>query len=602
MAKLSAEELKNLPDSMFGLPKERKYPLTDEEHVRKAIQFFRYCPNKDKKELAKNINRRAKQLKMKIKVQPSSPFYKYADQSILKEAMLIKEFHIGQLSPIVPIKPEVIHINFANGKSIGEIKDTDQIRKLGWIWDKEDTSTEEKNEATLNLAAECAKRNYKFTKAMYENFNAIVECNYMTRSGNDFDMISSPIFEDFVNSAGRTINNDYVNYDLLLKSIKDEVDTDNIIKIVSQIRNKDVLAAAIAFVNSSTNIRQDDKKIFNSKIDEFINPKEISIVMTKPEPALLQEGIPPKWNFTPDDDFIVKNFVENVKDDRSIMQTFERLARIIYPDIDSLPIWGVAIPSMMDLFIISKYCENHKVAETNLGYSEVSYREQKFLFLKKDTVFYLVKTVMKNSKEKFVFCMKIYDVNIADYNTGIIDYCNHIFNANFYPVHNKIDVISGHAPKLEAQDFKDVVAGFNISSCGNLSMVYDESKSWVDKLAVIKMSFNNAEANEDWESYKYNLGFLFATIGYISKVYIEDRKTLKDGGYEYKDAMSAYSMCVMAFKSKIRNFWKIQDDFDFVDWYVNKANYNEKLRIFDIDNDKESLTSKVRILYDMIIR
>ena len=40
MAKLTAEQLKALPDKMFGLTKERKWPLRDREHVIKAIQFF----------------------------------------------------------------------------------------------------------------------------------------------------------------------------------------------------------------------------------------------------------------------------------------------------------------------------------------------------------------------------------------------------------------------------------------------------------------------------------------------------------------------------------------------------------------------------------
>ena len=89
MAKLTSSQLKALPDEYFGLPKTRQYPMPDEEHVIKAIQFFRYCKPENKDELAKNINRRAKELKMHIKVQPSSAFYKYIFTKQLRILVLL---------------------------------------------------------------------------------------------------------------------------------------------------------------------------------------------------------------------------------------------------------------------------------------------------------------------------------------------------------------------------------------------------------------------------------------------------------------------------------------------------------------------------------
>ena len=43
-AELSAEERNNLKASQFGLPEERKFPLTDANHVRSAISYFHTCP------------------------------------------------------------------------------------------------------------------------------------------------------------------------------------------------------------------------------------------------------------------------------------------------------------------------------------------------------------------------------------------------------------------------------------------------------------------------------------------------------------------------------------------------------------------------------
>jgi len=63
---LSKEEREKLDDDEFGLPKERKFPLNDAEHVRKAIQFFYHAKDSKKEELAKNILDKAEEYDVKI--------------------------------------------------------------------------------------------------------------------------------------------------------------------------------------------------------------------------------------------------------------------------------------------------------------------------------------------------------------------------------------------------------------------------------------------------------------------------------------------------------------------------------------------------------
>lgn len=55
--RLDTEERRELPDSAFGLPERREYPMPDAEHVRAAETYFRYCPEELKPELARNILR-----------------------------------------------------------------------------------------------------------------------------------------------------------------------------------------------------------------------------------------------------------------------------------------------------------------------------------------------------------------------------------------------------------------------------------------------------------------------------------------------------------------------------------------------------------------
>lgn len=53
--RLSYEEKKELPSSVFGLPERREYPMPDAAHVRAAEAYFRYCPEELKPRLARAI-------------------------------------------------------------------------------------------------------------------------------------------------------------------------------------------------------------------------------------------------------------------------------------------------------------------------------------------------------------------------------------------------------------------------------------------------------------------------------------------------------------------------------------------------------------------
>lgn len=52
---LNTEERRDLPESVFGLPERREYPMPDAAHVRAAEAYFRYCPEDLKPQLARAI-------------------------------------------------------------------------------------------------------------------------------------------------------------------------------------------------------------------------------------------------------------------------------------------------------------------------------------------------------------------------------------------------------------------------------------------------------------------------------------------------------------------------------------------------------------------
>lgn len=67
--RLTYKEKEALPDSVFGLPERREYPMPDAAHVRAAEAYFRYCPENLKPRLAKAILARAKEFGVDVESQ-----------------------------------------------------------------------------------------------------------------------------------------------------------------------------------------------------------------------------------------------------------------------------------------------------------------------------------------------------------------------------------------------------------------------------------------------------------------------------------------------------------------------------------------------------
>ena len=85
-----------LPDSVFGVPEQRKFPLDSEEHVRSAIKFFNYVDPKYEKELANNIKKAMKKYNINdVKIGEKNRLSKYikstSDKSVKEAVDLSKD-------------------------------------------------------------------------------------------------------------------------------------------------------------------------------------------------------------------------------------------------------------------------------------------------------------------------------------------------------------------------------------------------------------------------------------------------------------------------------------------------------------------------------
>ncbi|MBQ4278613.1 MAG: hypothetical protein IJC16_01485 [Rikenellaceae bacterium] len=65
--RLDAAERHELPDSAFGIPETREFPMPDAAHVRAAEAYFRYAPEDKKAELARRILAKAAELGVTVR-------------------------------------------------------------------------------------------------------------------------------------------------------------------------------------------------------------------------------------------------------------------------------------------------------------------------------------------------------------------------------------------------------------------------------------------------------------------------------------------------------------------------------------------------------
>ena len=76
--KLSSKDRKKLPDSEFGIPETRSFPLNDVAHVKAAIRMFNHCPVEHEKKLAKRIIKKIKQYNITdIEVSEENRFHEF---------------------------------------------------------------------------------------------------------------------------------------------------------------------------------------------------------------------------------------------------------------------------------------------------------------------------------------------------------------------------------------------------------------------------------------------------------------------------------------------------------------------------------------------
>ena len=82
-----------LPDSVFGIPQERKYPMPDEKHTRSAIKLFNHVDPKYEEQLAKAVIKNMKKYGIDGSVVgPNNRLRKYLPKDMIKELSMLEGF------------------------------------------------------------------------------------------------------------------------------------------------------------------------------------------------------------------------------------------------------------------------------------------------------------------------------------------------------------------------------------------------------------------------------------------------------------------------------------------------------------------------------
>lgn len=222
-ADLSAKDRNKLPESDFGLPEKRKYPMPDKEHVLLAIKFFKHVDKEDEKELANNIIKKMKEFKMnKVVVGDGNKFFKYWHKEFNESVSVNRKDTIASITKALENNGMKAHIS-KNGEW-GSDKFTsgdDNTLCLGSF------SKETYDDAYKIIKNAVDKDEYRISKDNY--FTIFVKAKrVVTESNNDLEF-SYYFSDDMIEKFNNTVDMSSVNDEPINESGQVKIETSSAI-------------------------------------------------------------------------------------------------------------------------------------------------------------------------------------------------------------------------------------------------------------------------------------------------------------------------------------------------------------------------------------
>jgi hypothetical protein len=559
-AKLNTEKRNELKDSDFGLPKERKFPLNDEPHVRKAIQFFKFCELTKRNELAKNINKKLKEYDMKVTVSSDNPFSKYAnpelvtiteavsplgyvDESMRDSIDFITRFHISSVHDMLTLEAHCKNI-------IDENVERNNI-KHGY-----DSFVETINEALKYRYNEFIEFNDESSKLYNLIENAKSE---LINESDNIDKYQKkfPIVMDIFSRT----NNKYHIYRACSEAI-------SVMSVLSDNSDDDTISLPLnKFIRDLEHV----KEVCNREL-ETLHEKRDTIIE-----SMNVFDIPDDWNTL---DCIGESFDSEYNDIKNDLYIIESVIDNILPkSIDSKPIideldLGI-LPDRIrcinvDLKHILDECDVMRITRyikkspnkyiTNIYTSTFMGDTIRYGFNVNTQKQYLI-AKLDNSET--------YSIILLELNQEAIDYITGVTPIDSRPLLHAIRITEKNASITLNKDINKVVSeAFTVNEEGDIKITISPKNSYMDSYSSNHKMLVENWKNKNYDAMKKNLAYVFALIAIIER----------SDGYKNKDpeVMKARAFAINDFKTYLKHLQSVEPDFDFVEYY-RTSDYDKKI-------------------------
>lgn len=528
-AKLSTEDRNKLDSKLFGLPKERKYPLNDEEHIRKAIQFFNFCPKTKRNELATNINKRIRDMDLKIEVDKKNPFYKYVNKDFVLESL----YELNE-------KPHSYNVVF---------KSDDEINEHEWrLINKFETGSYTIHEMnTINDDMYTYYIDYinfliyngvKIDTTFYTCVHDIViilrdKLKSGTLEPDDTYNVVVEALNVFAEMDTKFSNMHYIYRELIALSLMCKIlirteRSKNIIELLDAliIKYKPIGPVHIPVPEGDLWLH----RVFNTNLLQykFTNiTKMLTDKRFKLEKQLYIMNMEDKR-------FEFNNQIRTTYDD--IVEHRNLLSKVDYQlDTNFVSfIDGGRVTQFLDNIALLRLTRMTEVSDVILLHD--MYSQPVYISIINNKVYLSLMNKMNNSLLIFVDVLDLFD-------------------------NPQLRLIRATFVQTNRDSNRILTEGFSIDEDGNMKITISSKKSYMDEYSQNHKLLVENWKNKNYEGVKKNLAFIFALINIIER----------DPKYKKKDPVmiKARAFAINDFKTYLKKLNSVEKDFDFVEYYSN---------------------------------
>nr|DAN53252.1 MAG TPA: hypothetical protein [Bacteriophage sp.] len=542
---LTMRERGNLPESEYGLPEVKKYPLTDKEHVLKAIQYFGSCPDKQMHILAANINKKIKQFKMNVNVSETNKFYKYyvPYDSTVKENLLVVE-------------------------SVDTTGIEDLVQETSFLLDN--TQFNDWREARQLIIKYLRWVNYIISRDNY-----MTDAEYFAKEDMYiaiFDILQSYL-DDTLTLEERV---DYLNAIITLLKYSDPVDYKYAYLIANTIK---VRHNELGYETNHALNQFVDENL--EKMKKYDNDKIVFIYDYDPDVC---KDVISKFG---DKMVLLTQYYLGNKNPYSVQKYIIEVAYTVYDDIEH----------KLDVYDSNKNCITNKFNNIQIQtLSElICYPKECDDILDKNNInLNMDELYLDRVSERFnIIKVNLKDTIIPRLPDEIIPDVTPVVALKMEPENNICMLVGIHQNKtlvwvkintsadgtlqifaIEPIDIglgmvdlkeKSLTEGLTINPDGSVRFTLKPNKSYIDEYSEVHKLIVENFNNRNYEAVKDNLCFLFTLIATIEREVLYSKKKINED--VRKDALDARALAINDFKTYLKKLQKVDRNFDFTSYY-----------------------------------